>query len=148
MSLLATDACLQQGRIGAFGQHLFIVVGFQYQVVGFGHVVLDCVSDVSDVGDEAEVWLFSCAFCRAASQVPVEMLGKNKGEVQVINKDGVNYAEAVRLSKILKLQTSWFGRSGQLNLKGPAGFFCVLRAGAQNAAVNGESYKLAQNVII
>ncbi len=92
--------------------------------------------------------LFSCAFCRAASQVPVEMLGKNKGEVQVINKDGVNYAEAVRLSKILKLQTSWFGRSGQLNLKGPAGFFCVLRAGEQNAAVNGESYKLEAPLLL
>lgn len=92
--------------------------------------------------------LFSCAFCRAASQTPVEMLGKNKGEVQVINKDGVNYAEAVRLSKILKLQTSWFGRSGQLNLKGPAGFFCVLRAGEQNAAVNGESYKLEAPLLL
>ena len=92
--------------------------------------------------------LFSCAFCRAASQTPVEMLGKNKGEVQVINKDGVNYAEAVRLSKILKLQTSWFGRSGQLNLKGPAGFFCVLRAGEQNAAVKGESYKLEAPLLL
>lgn len=92
--------------------------------------------------------LFSCAFCRAASQTPVEMLGKNRGEVQVINKDGVNYAEAVRLSKILKLQTSWFGRSGQLNLKGPAGFFCVLRAGEQNAAVNGESYKLEAPLLL
>lgn len=92
--------------------------------------------------------IFSCAFCRAASQTPVEMLGKNKGEVQVINKDGVNYAEAVRLSKILKLQTSWFGRSGQLNLKGPAGFFCVLRAGEQNAAVNGESYKLEAPLLL
>lgn len=86
--------------------------------------------------------LFNCALCGAAAQTPVEMLGKNKGEVKVINKDGVNYAEALRLSKILKLQTSWFGRSGQLNLKGPAGFFCVLRAGEQNAAVNGEAYKL------
>ena len=92
--------------------------------------------------------LFSCAFCLAASQTPVEMLGKNKGEVQVINKDGVNYAEAVRLSKILKLQTSWFGRSGQLNLKGPAGFFCVLRAGEQNAAVKGESYKLEAPLLL
>ena len=92
--------------------------------------------------------LFSCAFCRAASQTPVEMLGKNKGEVQVINKDGVNYAEAVRLSKILKLQTSWFGRSGQPNPKGPAGFFCVLRAGEQNAAVNGESYKLEAPLLL
>lgn len=86
--------------------------------------------------------LFGCVFCRAASQTPVEMLGKNKGGVQVINKDGVDYAEAVRLSKILKLQTSWFSRSGQLNLKGPAGFFCVLRAGEQSASVNGEAYKL------
>ncbi len=92
--------------------------------------------------------LFSCMFCRAASPTPVEMLGKNRGEVQVINKDGVNYAEAVRLSKILKLQTSWFGRSGQLNLKGPAGFFCVLRAGEQNAAVNGESYKLEAPLLL
>lgn len=86
--------------------------------------------------------LFCFSFCQAATEVPVEMVGKNKGEVKIINKDGVDFVEALRLSKILQLQTSWFGRSGQLNLKGGAGFFCVLREGDSYALIKGEKYSL------
>ena len=35
-----------------------------------------------------------------------------------------------------------------IHLKGPAGFFCVLRAGEQNAAVKGESYKLEAPLLL
>ncbi len=86
--------------------------------------------------------LFCFSFCQAATEVPVEMLGKNKGEVKIINKDGVDFVEALRLSKILQFQTSWFGRSGQLNLKGGAGFFCVLRDGDPYALIKGEKSSL------
>ena len=86
--------------------------------------------------------LFCFSFCQAATGVPVEMLGKNKGEVKIINKDGVDFVEALRLSKILQFQTSWFGRSGQLNLKGGAGFFCVLRDGDPYALIKGEKSSL------
>lgn len=86
--------------------------------------------------------LFCFSFCQAATEVPVEMVGKNKGEVKIINKDGVDFVEALRLSKILQFQTSWFGRSGQLNLKGGAGFFCVLRDGDPYALIKGEKSSL------
>ncbi len=92
--------------------------------------------------------LLGFSFCQAATEVPVEMLGKNKGEVKIINKDGVDFVEALRLSKILKFQTSWFGRSGQLNLKGGAGFFCVLREGDSYALIKGEKYSLQAPVFI
>ena len=85
MSLLATDACLQQGRIGAFGQHLLVVVGFQYQVVGFGHIVLDCVGDVSDVGDEAEVCLSAPD---AVSHVVRPVVWDFKGSNAEVAQDG------------------------------------------------------------
>lgn len=92
--------------------------------------------------------LFGFSFCQAATEVPVEMLGKNKGEVKIINKDGVDFVEALRLSKILQLQTSWFGRSGQLNLKGGAGFFCVLREGDPYALIKGEKLSLQAPVFV
>lgn len=92
--------------------------------------------------------LFGFSLCRAASEVPVEMLGKDRGEVKIINKDGVDFVEALRLSKILKFQTSWFSRSGQLNLKGGAGFFCVLKEGDSHALIKGEKYVLQAPVFI
>lgn len=87
-------------------------------------------------------FLLSAGFCFAAQDTPVKMLGKNKGKVNIINKNGAEYVQALPLSKILKLQTTWFRRSGQLNLKGPGGFFCVLRDGQNSAVINGEPYSL------
>ena len=59
VSVGASDACLQQRGVGAFGQHLLVVVGFEYEVVGLCHVVLYSVGDVADVGDEAEICIFA-----------------------------------------------------------------------------------------
>lgn len=80
--------------------------------------------------------------CFAAKEMPVKMLGKSKAAIKTAEKDGVTYADALKLSKTLKLQTTWFSRSGQLNLKGPENFFCILRSGQPNAVINGENYPL------
>lgn len=80
--------------------------------------------------------------CSDAGEVPVKMLGKSKPAIKMINKDGIDYIDAVKLAKTLKLQTTWFNRSGQLNIKGPEGFFCILRSGQPNAVINGGNYPL------
>ncbi len=94
------------------------------------------------------ILILSAVFCSAAQETPVKMLGKDKGDVNIINKDGVDYVESLPLSKILKLQTTWFRRSGQLNLKGPGGFFCVLREGQNSAVINGEAYPLGSSAFM
>jgi N-acetylmuramoyl-L-alanine amidase len=81
-------------------------------------------------------------------KTPVEMLGKNKGTIKVSNENGKIYIEALAIAKILKMQVSWFGKSGQLNLKNNGGYFCVLRGGQDIAVVNGKEEKLSGSVII
>jgi len=71
--------------------------------------------------------------------VRVEMFGKDKGTIKFINQNGQDFVEALPLAKILKMQTSWFGKSGQLNIKNSGGYFAVLREGRNTASVNGKT---------
>ena len=84
--------------------------------------------------------LLTCAY--AQEKTSVEMLGKNKGSVKILKQNGVTYVEARKISKLFKMQTSWFGKSGQLNLKNGKGWFCVLRTGSPTATANGKEEKL------
>jgi len=88
---------------------------------------------------------FLCAALplRAQQSVKVEISGKDKGEINIINYDGQTYIEALKTAKLLKLQTSYFSHSGQLNIKGPKGYFCIIREGRSFAAVNGEDEPLS-----
>lgn len=86
--------------------------------------------------------------CLNAKEIPVKMFGKPKAAIKMINKDGIDYIDALRLSKTLKLQTTWFNRSGQLNIKGPENFLCILRSGQPNAVINGENYPLKGNIFM
>ncbi|MDR0645449.1 MAG: N-acetylmuramoyl-L-alanine amidase [Elusimicrobiota bacterium] len=81
-------------------------------------------------------------------KTPVEMLGKNKGTIKVLNENDGTYIEALAVAKILKMQVSWFGKSGQLNLKNTGGYFCVLRGGQDFAVVNGKEEKLSRSIIV
>ena len=83
--------------------------------------------------------------CVSAKEIPVKMLGKSKASIKIAEKDGVTYVDALKLAKTLKLQTTWFSRSGQINLKGPENFFCILRSGQPNAVINGENYPLEKS---
>lgn len=86
--------------------------------------------------------LFVAVFAFSQEKVPVEVIGKDKGSLSVIRKDGQTFVSAQEISKVLRLQTSWFGRSGQLNVRGKEGFFCILRDGSDTAPVNGKDTKL------
>lgn len=87
-------------------------------------------------------------FCQGVTPTPVEMLGKEKGVVNMLRQDGENFVEALPFAKTLKFQTSWFGRSGQLNLKGSGGYFAVLREGQNYAVVNGKNEILSSSPIM
>lgn len=80
---------------------------------------------------------------RAQQNAKVEISGKDKGEINLINYDGQTYIEALKTAKLLKLQTSYFSHSGQLNIKGAKGYFCIIREGRAFAAVNGEDEPLS-----
>lgn len=54
VSLIAQDTTLQIGRIGAALYHAFFVVGFNHQILGFGHGLCHLGGDVAAIGDEAE----------------------------------------------------------------------------------------------
>ncbi|MDR0734787.1 MAG: copper amine oxidase N-terminal domain-containing protein, partial [Elusimicrobiota bacterium] len=90
--------------------------------------------------------LLSCSF--AQQKTPVEIFGKSKGSIKVLRENGGIYVEARPLSKLLKMQTSWFGRSGQLNIKNSGGYFCVLRRDLAFAAVNGKNERLSSPVLM
>ena len=83
--LVATDAHLQWYRIGAVGQHLLVVVGFEYQVVALCHVVPYGVGDVSDVGDEAEV---DVATPDAVAYIVASVVGNFEGGDMEVAHDG------------------------------------------------------------
>lgn len=86
--------------------------------------------------------------CLSAKEVPVKMLGKTKSAVKMVNKDGIDYIDALKLTRTLKLQTTWFSHSGQLNIKGPENFLCILRSGQPNAVINGENYPLKGRIFM
>ncbi|MDR1124339.1 MAG: N-acetylmuramoyl-L-alanine amidase [Elusimicrobiota bacterium] len=90
--------------------------------------------------------LLSCGF--AQQKTPVELFGKSKGSVKVLQENGDTYVEARPLSKLLKMRTSWFGRSGQLNIKNGDGYFCVLRRDLALAVVNGKDERLSAPVLM
>lgn len=86
------------------------------------------------------------AFCQ--EQATVEVLGKKKGTVNIIREHGEIYTEALALAKILKMQTSWFGKSGQLNIKNGKGYFAVLREGRFTVVANGKEEALSNPVLL
>lgn len=85
---------------------------------------------------------FIASSCFAQERAAIEVLGKDKGFISTVYQNGETFVSVPELAKILKLQTSWFGRSGQLNMRGKDGFFCVLRDGSASAPVNGKEQTL------
>lgn len=85
---------------------------------------------------------FIASSCFAQERAAIEVLGKDKGFISTVYQNGETFVSVPELAKILKLQTSWFGRSGQLNMRGKDGFFCVLRDGSASAPVNGKDQNL------
>lgn len=85
---------------------------------------------------------FIASSCFAQERAAIEVLGKDKGFISTVYQNGETFVSVPELAKILKLQTSWFGRSGQLNMRGKDGFFCVLRDGSASAPVNGKDQTL------
>ncbi len=86
---------------------------------------------------------FIASSCFAQERAAIEVLGKDKGFISTVYQNGETFVSVPELAKILKLQTSWFGRSGQLNVRGKDGFFCVLRDGSASAPVNGKEQTLS-----
>ena len=58
--------------------------------------------------------LFISAF--AQSKTPVELVGKNKGKVNVILHQDIPFVAARAFGRILGMSTAWFGASGRLEL--------------------------------
>lgn len=87
--------------------------------------------------------LFIASSCFAQERAAVEVLGKDKGFISTVYQNGETFISVPELAKVLKLQTSWFGRSGQLNIRGKDGFFSVLRDGSASAPVNGKEKTLS-----
>lgn len=75
-------------------------------------------------------------------------MGKDKGSVKIFNENGHTYIEARPFAKILKFQTTWFSKSALLNIKGPDGYFAVLRQGSASAVVNGKEERLPAPAIM
>jgi len=87
------------------------------------------------------LFIFCTAF--AAETVPVAVQGKNKKPIEVRQADGQMFVEARSMAKYLHLQSNLFWNSGQLNLRGTAGFFATLRQGEQSVTVKGNPEDLA-----
>ena len=85
---------------------------------------------------------FIASSCFAQERAAVEVSGKDKGYVSTVYQNGETFVSVPEIAKILKLQSSWFGRSGQLNVRGKDGFFCVLRDGSTSVPVNGKEQTL------
>ncbi len=87
--------------------------------------------------------LFIASSCFAQERAAIEVLGKDKGFITTVYQNGETFVSVPELAKVLKLQTSWFGRSGQLNVRGKDGFFCVLRDGSNSVPVHGKEQTLS-----
>ncbi|MDR0953385.1 MAG: N-acetylmuramoyl-L-alanine amidase [Elusimicrobiota bacterium] len=84
------------------------------------------------------VFLLTPAFANGgAGGLSVEMLGKKKGKINSVEQGGQTFVEALPMAKLLKFQTTLFGRSGQLNIRGQGGYFAVLRSAQRYAVVKG-----------
>jgi len=81
------------------------------------------------------------AFCEDRTEVI--SLGKNEGYVTTAYQSGETFVSAPELARILRIQTTWFGRSAQLNIRGKDGFFCVFRAGKSSVQTNGKEKNLS-----
>ncbi len=90
--------------------------------------------------------LFVASSCFAQERAAIEVFGKDKGFISTVYQNGETFVSVPELAKILKLQISWFGRSGQLNVRGKDGFFCVLRDGSASVPVNGKEQNLTSAV--
>ncbi len=83
----------------------------------------------------------SCVL-NAQVKTPVQVMGKKKGSIEMIKEDGQSYVAAMQMAKALGLKTTWFGKSGQLNITVDSAYFAVLRDAASHAMINGEPQSL------
>ena len=81
---------------------------------------------------------FIFCFTFAAETVPVTLQGKNKKPIEVRQLDGQMFVDGRAMAKYLHFQSNLFWNSGQLNLRGSAGFFASLKQGEPFATVKGK----------
>lgn len=85
--------------------------------------------------------LFNLVF--AQIKTPVELVGKNKGKVQVMSLQGEPFVAARTFAKALGMQTTWFGASGRLELSSGSNK-AELKKNQPFAIVNKQKNKLSQ----
>ncbi len=90
--------------------------------------------------------LFCCAY--AQDKIKIQLFGKDKGSVEMLREGGQDYVAALPMAKKLKMRTSWFGKSGQLNITNGSGYFGVIREGQPFVMVNGQEQKLSSAPIL
>lgn len=87
------------------------------------------------------IFLFCCS-AFAGEAIPVAVEGKNKKPIEAREIGGQTFVEARAMAKYLRLQSNVFWNSGQLNLRGTAGFFATLKQGEDFATVKGKQENL------
>ena len=85
--------------------------------------------------------LFNLVF--AQIKTPVELVGKNKGKVQVMSLQGEPFVAGRTFGRVLGMQSTWFGASGRLELSSGSNK-AELKKNQPFAIVNKQKSRLSQ----